>query len=166
MDDNCGETSAADTRALLEAVRLTAVELVTASRQPLQRLAVSAGHAAVELDWATAAPAPTSSGDEAVPSATSTAPGVPHYVRAPIVGTFYVAPEPGARPFVAVDDVVEAGQPIGVVEAMKLMNPVEADCAGRVLEVLVRDRTSVEYDQPLVSLAPIPDLDVGDSRRV
>ncbi|WP_146765387.1 acetyl-CoA carboxylase biotin carboxyl carrier protein, partial [Micromonospora saelicesensis] len=75
-------------------------------------------------------------------------------VRAPIVGTFYRAPEPGARPFVAVGDLVRPGQPVAIVEAMKLMNEVIADRTGRVAAVLVEDGQPVEYDQPLVELDP------------
>ena len=75
-------------------------------------------------------------------------------VRAPIVGTFYRAPEPGARPFVAVGDLVRPGQPVAIVEAMKLMNEVIADRAGRVAAILVEDGQPVEYDQPLVELDP------------
>ncbi|PWR09773.1 acetyl-CoA carboxylase biotin carboxyl carrier protein, partial [Micromonospora acroterricola] len=76
-------------------------------------------------------------------------------VRAPIVGTFYRAPEPGAAPFVAVGDLVRPGQPVAIVEAMKLMNEVSADRAGRVAAILVEDGQPVEYDQPLVELDPV-----------
>ena len=75
-------------------------------------------------------------------------------VRAPVVGTFYRAPEPGAPPFVAVGDLIRPGQVVGIVEAMKLMNEVTADQAGRVVEVLVDDGQPVEYDQPLIALEP------------
>jgi acetyl-CoA carboxylase biotin carboxyl carrier protein len=80
--------------------------------------------------------------------------GTRTYVRAPMVGTFYHAPEPGAAPFVTVGDHVEAGQQVGIVEAMKLMNPVEAADSGRVIEVLVADAGRVEYEQPLIELEP------------
>ena len=66
------------------------------------------------------------------------------------VGTFYRAPEPGAAPFVAEGDRVESGQQVAVIEAMKLMIPVEADRAGVVVEFLVADRAPVEYGQPLM----------------
>jgi acetyl-CoA carboxylase biotin carboxyl carrier protein len=77
-------------------------------------------------------------------------------VIAPSVGTFYRAPEPGGAPFVVVGDVVRPGQKIGIVEAMKLMMPVEADRAGRVSEVL-DDGVAVEYGAPLVTLVPLDD---------
>jgi acetyl-CoA carboxylase biotin carboxyl carrier protein len=80
--------------------------------------------------------------------------GTVHVVRAPLVGTFYVAPQPGAAPLVAVGDLVEAGQTVGLVEAMKLMNHVTAEMAGRVVEILVANREPVEFDQPLIRLGP------------
>ena len=68
------------------------------------------------------------------------------------VGTFYRAPEPGAAPFVAEGDTVRAGQQVAIIEAMKLMIPVEAERAGVVVEFLVGDRAPVEYGQPLMLL--------------
>jgi acetyl-CoA carboxylase biotin carboxyl carrier protein len=76
------------------------------------------------------------------------------YVRASTVGTFYRASVPGARPFVAEGDEVQPGQQVGILEAMKMMLPVEADCAGRVTEFLVADATPVEFDAPLIALTP------------
>jgi acetyl-CoA carboxylase biotin carboxyl carrier protein len=73
-------------------------------------------------------------------------------VLAPIVGTFYVAPEPGTAPFVQKGDLIEAGQVVGIVEAMKLMNQVPTEWAGEVLEVLAADGESVEFGQPLVRI--------------
>lgn len=72
----------------------------------------------------------------------------------PTVGVFYRAPEPGAKPFVAENDVVQAGQQVAILEAMKLMIPVEADRGGRVVELLVDDGASVEHGQPLMLLEP------------
>jgi acetyl-CoA carboxylase biotin carboxyl carrier protein len=75
-------------------------------------------------------------------------------VRAPLVGTFYLAPSPGADPFVRPGDEVEIGQTLGILEAMKLMNPIIADDPGVVAEILVGDAESVEYDQVLMRLHP------------
>lgn len=75
-------------------------------------------------------------------------------LTAPAVGVFYRAPEPGAAPFVAVGDEVEPGQQVGILEAMKLMNPIEAEQPGRVVAILVDDQAAVEYGQPLMRLAP------------
>ena len=76
-------------------------------------------------------------------------------IRAPMVGVFYRAPEPGAKPFVSEGDLVEPGQQVGIVEAMKLMVPIEADQHGRIVEILVANGESVEYDQPLFTVAPL-----------
>lgn len=76
-----------------------------------------------------------------------------HHVTAPTVGVFYAAPEPGAPPFVQPGDQVAPGQQIGIVEAMKLMIPVEADATGTVVEVLVASGTPVEFGERLLALA-------------
>ncbi|WP_131786690.1 acetyl-CoA carboxylase biotin carboxyl carrier protein [Protofrankia symbiont of Coriaria ruscifolia] len=75
-------------------------------------------------------------------------------VTAPIVGTFYHAPEPGAEPFVAVGNVIDAGATIGIIEAMKLLNPVTADIGGTVARICVGNGEAVEFDQVLVEIAP------------
>jgi len=73
-----------------------------------------------------------------------------HRVLSPMVGTFYHARSPGAKPFIAVGGRVERGQTIGIVEAMKVMNEVPSDAAGVVVEILVPDGQSVQFEQPLV----------------
>jgi len=78
--------------------------------------------------------------------------GAVHEVRAPMVGTFYHAPEPGATPFVRPGDRVEKGDQVGILEAMKLMTAVEADASGTVVALPAPDGEPVEYDQPLVTL--------------
>ena len=75
-------------------------------------------------------------------------------VKSPIVGTFYTAPSPDAAPFVKVGDHVKAGQTICIIEAMKLMNEIEADAAGELAQVLVENGQPVEYGQPLFALRP------------
>lgn len=77
-----------------------------------------------------------------------------HIVRAPMVGTFYAAPAPGDPPFVRVGDHVEAGQTIGIIEAMKIMNEIPADCSGVVAEILVANGQAVEYGSPLIRIEP------------
>jgi acetyl-CoA carboxylase biotin carboxyl carrier protein len=76
-------------------------------------------------------------------------------VLAPLVGTFYSAPTPGAKPFVEVGDVVEAGQTVCIVEAMKLMNEVAAAEGGKVAEICVEAGTPVEFDEVLMYLEPV-----------
>ena len=73
-------------------------------------------------------------------------------VESPMVGTFYVAPSEGAAPFVTVGDRVKCGQVIGIIEAMKLMNEIEANADGIVEEILVGNETMVEFGQPLLKI--------------
>jgi acetyl-CoA carboxylase biotin carboxyl carrier protein len=75
-----------------------------------------------------------------------------HMVKSPIVGTFYGSPSPGAPPFVTPGDRVEKGQVICIVEAMKLMNEIEADAAGEVVKCLVSNGQPIEFGQPLFSI--------------
>src|SRR6266571_5233975 len=73
-----------------------------------------------------------------------------HAVKSPMVGTFYRAASPGAKPFVEVGDTVQVGDPLCIIEAMKLMNEIEADRAGVVKHVLAENGQPVEYGQPLI----------------
>ena len=96
---------------------------------------------------ATAVEDASSGSDE--PGALADHPGA---VTAPMVGTAYTAPEPGAEPFVSVGDSVSAGQTLLLIEAMKTFNPVRAPKAGRVARILISDATPVEYGEPLIIL--------------
>jgi acetyl-CoA carboxylase biotin carboxyl carrier protein len=75
-----------------------------------------------------------------------------HIVKSPIVGTYYGSPSPGAAPFVNPGDRVEKGQVICIVEAMKLMNEIEADASGEIVRCLVTNGQPIEYGQPLFSI--------------
>jgi acetyl-CoA carboxylase biotin carboxyl carrier protein len=77
-----------------------------------------------------------------------------HIVKSPIVGTFYESPSPGAAIFTKVGDQVETGQVICIVEAMKLMNEIEADASGEVVKRFVTNGQPVEYGQPLFAIRP------------
>lgn len=77
------------------------------------------------------------------------------FVCAPMVGTYYRAEEPGAAPLVSVGDLVQAGQAVGIFEVMKMLSAVEADVAGRVVEILVADGESVEFQQRLIAVEPV-----------
>ena len=90
-----------------------------------------------------AAPSPSKSADEGL-----------HQVKSPIVGTFYESPSPGSPPFVKAGDTVEAGLVLCIIEAMKLMNEIEADASGEVVKRLVNNGQPVEYGQPLFSIRP------------
>jgi len=75
-----------------------------------------------------------------------------HIVKSPIVGTFYGAASPGAPPFVAVGDVVKEGQVLCIIEAMKLMNEIEADASGEIVKQFVSNGSPVEYGMPLFGI--------------
>ena len=99
---------------------------------------------------APAAPAAESSTATPTPAAAEPPPGQQgHTVKSPMVGTFYRAPSPDAKPFVAVGDSVKEGQTICVIEAMKLMNEIECDASGVVKAILVENGQPVEYGQAL-----------------
>lgn len=74
---------------------------------------------------------------------------LPGCVKSPMVGTVYVAPEPGADPFVQVGDTVKKGQNLFIIEAMKVMNPITAHIGGKITQVLASDAQPVEFDEPL-----------------
>jgi acetyl-CoA carboxylase biotin carboxyl carrier protein len=130
----------------------------------VQRFSVEAGGTKIEIERAGAAGAPSAI---AAPGGVAPA-GVPSVaaeeapeadgripVIAPLVGTFYRAAQPGAKPFVDVGDVVDEGQTVAIVEAMKLMNHVKADQGGRVAEILCEDGEWVEFEQPIIYLEPL-----------
>jgi len=77
-----------------------------------------------------------------------------HMVRSPIVGTFYESPSPGSPPFVKPGDMVEVGQLLCIVEAMKLMNEIESDIAGEVVKKLIANGQPIEYGQELFAIRP------------
>ena len=77
-----------------------------------------------------------------------------HIVKSPIVGTFYESPSPGSPPFVKVGDILEVGQVLCIVEAMKLMNEIECDMAGELVKKLVANGQPIEYGQELFAVRP------------
>ncbi|HEX2133040.1 MAG TPA: biotin/lipoyl-containing protein [Actinophytocola sp.] len=142
---------------VLAVVRHTAADLLAKSPQPPSTLNVRIGEVAVEMAWQPqqAGAAPVTVDGSVVPlvqaPTTPPAPAGPT-LNAATVGTFYRAPAPGAPPFVAEGDEVSPGQQVAIIEAMKLMLPVEAERGGRIAEVLVADGEGVEYGQPLFRL--------------
>jgi len=118
------------------------------------RIRVVREHAPVAAAPAPRNELPTPRGPQPV---TAEAAGVPSNlvtVEAPMVGTFYRAPGPDAAPFVSEGDVLEEGQVLCIIEAMKLMNEIEAKVAGRIVKVLVENAQPVEYGQPLFLVEP------------
>lgn len=135
---------------LLDQTQLTEIEVQDGERRikvARQVQAVSAMHAAPQFAAPAAAPAaPAAASAPAVPPADANA----NAIRSPMVGTVYLAPEPGAKDFVSVGQQVKAGDTLLIVEAMKVMNPITAPAAGTVKAVLVSNGAPVEFDQPLV----------------
>lgn len=107
--------------------------------QAMQPVAYAPEHVAAPA--AGAAPVPAAPAEPPAP--------VGHTVKAPMVGTFYRSPNPGASPFVEVGQTVKEGEPLCIIEAMKLLNEIEADKAGVIKEILVENGEPVEYGQPL-----------------
>jgi acetyl-CoA carboxylase biotin carboxyl carrier protein len=140
----------------------TLIELVESSG--IGELEVQEGEERVRITRAVPAPvhaqgimaaAPSVAVPAAPPAVEPAAPAAPsppegHLVKSPMVGTFYRAASPGAKPFVEVGDTVAVGDPLCIIEAMKLMNEIESDQAGVVKEILVENGQPVEFGQPLV----------------
>jgi acetyl-CoA carboxylase biotin carboxyl carrier protein len=145
----------------LVAVQRQVLELLARLSRPPQKLRISAGTVTLDLSWAdettgAVGPPVSSPVGPAVTPASAVAEDlpVPHqeYLRSPAVGVFYHASEPGGEPFVSVGSTVGPGQQIGVVEAMKLMIPVEADRAGRITAVVRGNGEPVEYGEELFAI--------------
>ena len=99
------------------------------------------------------ATAPSGAGDGTEPVRAAPAPALKE-IKSPMVGTFYAAPEPGAEPYLKVGARVSAGQTVCVIEAMKIMNEIEAEIAGVVREILADDAQPVEFGQVLFRVDP------------
>ncbi|MGQ3058529.1 MAG: acetyl-CoA carboxylase biotin carboxyl carrier protein, partial [Nevskia sp.] len=95
------------------------------------------------------AAAPAAEAPAAAPAAAPKAAENRHVVKAPMVGTFYRTPSPGAKAFVEVGQTVKAGQTLCIIEAMKMLNQIESDKSGVVVEILVDNEKPVEFDQPM-----------------
>ena len=124
----------------------------------VQRYAVEAGETRIEIERrpgvvpAAAVSATASSSEEQI-AADALLDGR-HPIKAPLVGTFYRASGPGAKPFVEEGDVVDEGQTVAIVEAMKLMNQVQADQGGKISEIVAEDGSWVEFEQILMYVEP------------
>jgi len=76
-------------------------------------------------------------------------------IKSPMVGTFYRAPSPGAKPYVEVGDILNPGMVVCIIEAMKLMNEIKSEVSGRIVEILVENGEPVEFGQPLFLVEPL-----------
>ncbi len=118
----------------------------------ISRAAPAVAPAAIQYAAAPVGPAaaPAAAPVAAAPAEAPTAEISGHQVRSPMVGTFYRSPSPEAKAFVEVGQTVKVGDALCIVEAMKMMNRIEADKAGVVKAILVNDGEAVEFDQPLI----------------
>ena len=127
-------------------------EAVRISRMPTAGMVPQMAPQPVHAAPAAAAPAAAVPGPAAVAAAESAAAkpkSNEHVITAPMVGTFYASPSPGAKPFVEIGDEIKVGQVLCIIEAMKMMNQIEADKSGRVASVMARNGDPVEFGQPL-----------------
>ena len=137
---------------LLEESNLAEIE-IKEGEESVRLSRVPTGVAPMPAAYAAAAPAPEAPRASAAPAADAAGAGraLPdgHVSRSPMVGTFYASPTPEAAPFVSVGQSVKAGDTLGIIEAMKMFNPIEADVAGTVTAVLVENGQPVEFDEPM-----------------
>jgi len=133
---------------LLSANELTEIEVEDGDRKI--RVRREAAPVMAYAHAPAAAPSPVAAVPAAAPAAEA-APAAPvDAVKSPMVGTAFLSPEPGAKPFIAVGQAVKQGDTLLIVEAMKVMNPITSPKAGKVTQILVGDSQPVEFDQPLV----------------
>jgi acetyl-CoA carboxylase biotin carboxyl carrier protein len=130
-----------------EAVRISRMPTGTAAAPPsypqFTHVAPMAMSPPLEAPAAKAAAAPAAEGPTAKPKPNE------HVITAPMVGTFYGSPSPGAKPFIEIGDEIKVGQVLCIIEAMKMMNQIEADKAGKVTSIMARNGDPVEFGQPL-----------------
>jgi acetyl-CoA carboxylase biotin carboxyl carrier protein len=140
----------------LDEVRRSAQSLLADLGDRPRALRIRAGDVVVEMEWTEQQRAAATAPAETRPAEPKPAEETPtgSDIRAPIVGTFYRAAEPGATPFVSEGDQVQRGQQVGIVEAMKLMIPVEAEADGRIVAALAADGAPVEFGEPLFRIEP------------
>ncbi len=141
-------------REIIHIVEETGVSEVEIEQDGL-RIVVRASHSGVVQQIVTSTPLNSTSvpdTDQPMQPASASATGIE--VRAPIVGTFYRSSSPDSAPFVEVGDSVNPGDVLCIIEAMKLMNEIEAEVSGIVKEVLVENANPIEFDQPLFIIEP------------
>jgi len=129
--------------------------VVVRSRSAVQGSQVMVAASAAAQSTASAAPVPLPTGTKPV-SAAAASPATPSgpVVNAPLTGIFYAAPSPGAPAFISVGSIVAVGQPIGLIEAMKLFNEIKSDKAGRVVRIIAQDGLLVKAKTPIIEVEP------------
>ena len=139
------------------------IELLEASS--VDEIEIKEGEESVKISRYGASPAPSLMPAQSLvpqqpvstPAPVATSPVVPaenqtsdQSIVSPMVGTFYSAPSPTAKPFVTIGQKINQGDTVGIIEAMKIMNQIEADQSGTVTEILIKDGEAVEFGQPLI----------------
>lgn len=136
---------------VLDDTNLTEIEVEDGDRKVRVARKAAAPAAVAYAPPPVAAAAPAAAPAAAMPSdATAITPAHENAIKSPMVGTTYLAAEPGAKPFITVGAQVKAGDTLLIVEAMKVMNPIAAPHGGTVKAILVENGQPVEFDQPLV----------------
>ncbi len=139
---------------LLNETGLTEIEVEDDDRKiRVSRGAVAAAAPVYAAAPAAAAPAPAAAAPAPAEAAAPAGPDMKNAVKSPMVGTCYLAPEPGAANFIAVGKSVKEGDTLLIVEAMKVMNPITAPKSGTVSAILIENAQPVEFDQPLVVIS-------------
>ena len=137
---------------LLEESNLAEIE-IKEGEESVRLARVTTSPVTVAPQQVQAAPAamPMQSPVQAATGGAKAAPDLPDgdVVRSPMVGTFYASPSPDKPPFVSVGQAVKAGETLGIIEAMKMFNPIEAEVSGTVLKIMIESGQPVEFDQPL-----------------
>ena len=147
------ETSVNEVKIELEAVKLT----IKKDRLPLKETPlnlVAARQQLPELAQGTTAKAEVEVQEAGVENNAAPSKGSSLTITSPMVGTFYVAPAPDAEPYIKVGDIVSPTSIVCIIEAMKLMNEIEAEVEGEIVEVVARNGELVEYGQPLFIVQP------------
>ena len=127
-------------------------ETVRLSRWP-KNLPLAAAPAMAPMQVQMPAPASAPTANSSAPAASTPTAESQHdgqVVRSPMVGTYYAASAPGAAPFIKVGQQIKVGDTLGIIEAMKMFNPVESEVAGTIVKILVENGQPVEFDEPLV----------------
>lgn len=135
---------------LLDATHLTEIEVEEGDRKIRVARKAAAQAAPVHYAPAPLAAAPAAPAAAPVEAGAMAPAAAANAVKSPMVGTAYLAAEPGAKPFISVGQSVSAGDTLLIVEAMKVMNPIIAATAGTVRQILIENGQPVEFDQPLV----------------
>ena len=154
-----GGIGLAEIRRLIRLVQRTGIgELEISSSGRTVRISAAAGNSAGPSSPGSAALSISApAGGPLAGGSPAEAPATDHHVAitSPMVGTFYRAPAPDADPYVEVGDIVEVGQTVCIVEAMKLMNEIESEVRGRVVKILVENAQPVEFGQRLFQVEPV-----------